>query len=271
MKDLSTIYHLIFFTNHTRLLCWQLFHRCCYTRHSLGNTFFKNQYTCGCIWQKISLRNDDDFRENIWAGVRCVIFIFLVISVLAFPNGPFTRPHPAVWRMVFGLSVLYLIALQVHLLYTINFFWNYCIYFLYSFSCFKIMQQYEAFWCGQTPLLKISTLIWTKWEITWIHDLQHFLMSKCNVFSLFLGIWRQLFRRKFRKGLVSYGCICCFSLFWMDNESFVGSSLRNFVDDQCHVGDYRGEWTKIFLFVFCVWIIIIFICRLLLLISYPTL
>lgn len=49
----------------------------------------------------------------MWAGVRCVIFIFLVISVLAFPNGPFTRPHPAVWRMVFGLSVLYLIALQV--------------------------------------------------------------------------------------------------------------------------------------------------------------
>ena len=148
-----------------------------------------------------------------------------------------------------------------------NCFLNYCIFFLYSFSCFKIMQQYEAFWCGQTPLLKISTLIWTKWEITWIHDLQHFL----NVVSLFLGIRRQLFRRKFRKGLVTYGCICCFSLFWMDNESFVGSSLRNFVDDQCNVGDYRGEWTKIFLFVFCVWIIIIFICRLLLLISYPTL
>nr|CAG4636979.1 EOG090X05CZ [Ceriodaphnia reticulata]SVE72908.1 EOG090X05CZ [Ceriodaphnia reticulata] len=60
-------------------------------------------------------RNDDDFRENVWAGVRCVIFIFLVISVLAFPNGPFTRPHPAVWRMVFGLSVLYLMALQFFL------------------------------------------------------------------------------------------------------------------------------------------------------------
>nr|SVE75726.1 EOG090X05CZ [Daphnia hispanica] len=60
-------------------------------------------------------RNDDDFRDNVWAGVRCVIFIFLVISVLAFPNGPFTRPHPAVWRMVFGLSVLYLIALQFFL------------------------------------------------------------------------------------------------------------------------------------------------------------
>nr|CAG4650125.1 EOG090X05CZ [Sida crystallina] len=57
-------------------------------------------------------RNDDDLRDNIWAGIRCVIFIFLVVSTLAFPNGPFIRPHPALWRMVFGLSVLYLIALQ---------------------------------------------------------------------------------------------------------------------------------------------------------------
>lgn len=42
----------------------------------------------------------------------CVIFFFLIISVLAFPNGPFTRPHPAVWRILFGCSVLYLLILQ---------------------------------------------------------------------------------------------------------------------------------------------------------------
>ncbi len=34
-----------------------------------------------------------------------MIFFFLIISVLAFPNGPFTRPHPAVWRILFGVSV----------------------------------------------------------------------------------------------------------------------------------------------------------------------
>lgn len=48
-------------------------------------------------------------QENIWAGMLCVIFFFSIISVLAFPNGPFTRPHPAVWRIIFGLSVLYLL------------------------------------------------------------------------------------------------------------------------------------------------------------------
>lgn len=40
-----------------------------------------------------------------------VVFFFLIISVLTFPNGPFTRPHPAVWRIVFGLSVLYFLGL----------------------------------------------------------------------------------------------------------------------------------------------------------------
>ncbi|XP_071453597.1 phosphatidylserine synthase-like [Hetaerina americana] len=56
-------------------------------------------------------RNDADTKDNIWAGMCCVVFFFLIVSVLAFPNGPFVRPHPAVWRMVFGLSVLYLLAL----------------------------------------------------------------------------------------------------------------------------------------------------------------
>ncbi|XP_037904999.1 phosphatidylserine synthase 1 isoform X2 [Hermetia illucens] len=57
-------------------------------------------------------KNEGDLHENIWAGILCVVFFFLIISVLAFPNGPFTRPHPAVWRMLFGISVLYLLLLQ---------------------------------------------------------------------------------------------------------------------------------------------------------------
>lgn len=55
------------------------------------------------------VRDEQDTQENIWAGMLCVIFFFLIISVLAFPNGPFTRPHPAVWRIIFGLSVIYLL------------------------------------------------------------------------------------------------------------------------------------------------------------------
>lgn len=59
--------------------------------------------------------------------MRSLTFFFLLVSVLAFPNGkktinfsvlswhknvlilgPFYRPHPAIWRMVFGIArVLY--------------------------------------------------------------------------------------------------------------------------------------------------------------------
>uniref|UniRef100_A0A336LUN2 Phosphatidylserine synthase n=1 Tax=Culicoides sonorensis TaxID=179676 RepID=A0A336LUN2_CULSO len=58
------------------------------------------------------VRDQNDLQENIWAGMLCVVFFFLIISVLTFPNGPFTRPHPAVWRILFGLSVLYLLLVM---------------------------------------------------------------------------------------------------------------------------------------------------------------
>ncbi|XP_060567207.1 phosphatidylserine synthase 1-like isoform X2 [Ruditapes philippinarum] len=65
---------------------------------------------CGLLY--FAFTRDDHVQEaNIWRGFCCVIFFFLVISVLAFPNGPFTRPHPALWRMVFGLSVVYFMLL----------------------------------------------------------------------------------------------------------------------------------------------------------------
>ncbi|XP_041665750.1 phosphatidylserine synthase 1 isoform X2 [Cheilinus undulatus] len=56
-------------------------------------------------------RNDENSDNNLRVGLLVVLSFFLVISVLAFPNGPFTRPHPAVWRMVFGLSVMYFLFL----------------------------------------------------------------------------------------------------------------------------------------------------------------
>ncbi|XP_078612982.1 phosphatidylserine synthase 1-like isoform X1 [Branchiostoma floridae x Branchiostoma japonicum] len=59
-----------------------------------------------------NFRNEEaNTDDNIWDGLLCLIFFFMIISVLAFPNGPFTRPHPALWRIVFGLSVLYLLLL----------------------------------------------------------------------------------------------------------------------------------------------------------------
>ncbi|XP_058801027.1 phosphatidylserine synthase isoform X2 [Phymastichus coffea] len=53
------------------------------------------------------VRDCSNVEENLWSGLLSIIFFFLIISILTFPNGPFTRPHPVVWRIVFGSSVLY--------------------------------------------------------------------------------------------------------------------------------------------------------------------
>ena len=53
-----------------------------------------------------------DFRGNVITGCVIVFIFCMVISILGFPNGPFTQPHPIIWRMGFGSSVLYLLILQ---------------------------------------------------------------------------------------------------------------------------------------------------------------
>ena len=181
-------------------------------------------------------RNDDDFRENVWAGVRCVIFIFLVISVLAFPNGPFTRPHPAVWRMVFGLSVLYLIALQV---FSSHIWW--C---NYPFNNETFVFQFFLFQNYQTVR---NILIWTDPSLENFHiDMDKVRMFRCIIFSFLIfnwyeiGVWCKLLWYIIWKNLGPCGCVCCFSFFWMDHESLTRPSLRNFMDNKCDVGNHRG-------------------------------
>jgi phosphatidylserine synthase 2 len=49
--------------------------------------------------------------ENIKRGIVAACIVFCVIGLLVFPSGPFTRPHPALWRFVFAISVLYLMGL----------------------------------------------------------------------------------------------------------------------------------------------------------------
>lgn len=82
--------------------------------------FFYQPKSISCLVACIALlvcmafsRDSSDFRGNVWAGLGSMFIYFMVISILAFPNGPFTRPHPILWRMVFGCSVLYLMMIQI--------------------------------------------------------------------------------------------------------------------------------------------------------------
>ena len=57
-------------------------------------------------------RDDSDWHNNILTGLLGVLVFFMIISILTLPNGPFTRPHPALWRCVLGVSILYLLLVQ---------------------------------------------------------------------------------------------------------------------------------------------------------------
>jgi len=76
--------------------------------------FFYNPHTItlllviiATLLYTVMSRDDSSTEKNVWNGCCAVFFFFSIISILAFPNGPFTRPHPVIWRVVFGISVLY--------------------------------------------------------------------------------------------------------------------------------------------------------------------
>ncbi|CBY38910.1 unnamed protein product [Oikopleura dioica] len=57
-------------------------------------------------------RSDDNEELNIFYGlITCALVVGVPISIMLFPNGPFTRPHPILWRIVFGGLLCYMLAL----------------------------------------------------------------------------------------------------------------------------------------------------------------
>ena len=45
--------------------------------------------------------------ESIESGFYLIIFLFLAVGCLIFPAGPFEHPHPIIYRLIFGISLLY--------------------------------------------------------------------------------------------------------------------------------------------------------------------
>lgn len=66
----------------------------------------------GLTYTALTRDDSQDWHSNVLTGLGGVFVVFLIISVLTLPNGPFTRPHPALWRCVLGVSILYLLLIQ---------------------------------------------------------------------------------------------------------------------------------------------------------------
>uniref|UniRef100_A0A4W5N520 Phosphatidylserine synthase n=1 Tax=Hucho hucho TaxID=62062 RepID=A0A4W5N520_9TELE len=153
-------------------------------------------------------RDETNEDANLWVGLILVISFFLVISVLAFPNGPFTRPHPAIWRIVFGLSVLYFLFLV--------------------FIIFLNWEQVKNVMYWLDPNLRYATREADIMEyavnchvITWERILSHFDIF---AFSHFWG-WGM-------KALLirSYGLCWTISITWELTELFFMHLLPNFAE-----------------------------------------
>jgi len=44
---------------------------------------------------------------NIKRGLIAVVVVFIIMGSVLLRDGPFSRPHPVVWRVVLAVSILY--------------------------------------------------------------------------------------------------------------------------------------------------------------------
>jgi len=63
------------------------------------------------VYVAFTRQDDTDTVTNIKMGVVGASCVFLLFSLLQMKDGLFVRPHPAFWRVVMGVSVLYLVIL----------------------------------------------------------------------------------------------------------------------------------------------------------------
>lgn len=62
----------------------------------------------------------EEGRDKRRVGVYAAVVSFLLFSMIQFRDGPFVRPHPAFWRVVLGLNLLYELGLVFLLFQDLN-------------------------------------------------------------------------------------------------------------------------------------------------------
>ncbi|KAL5524771.1 hypothetical protein ACEPAF_9917 [Sanghuangporus sanghuang] len=88
-------------------------------RHDTSVEFFYHPLTLSALAVGMALMAYVATTEDLLAegkdkrrlGVYAAISFFLLFSTLQFRDGPFVRPHPAFWRIVLGVNLLYELAL----------------------------------------------------------------------------------------------------------------------------------------------------------------
>ena len=146
-----------------------------------------------------------DRATNVWTGILAVMFVFLSVGLLVFPNGPFIRPHPAIWRILFGFSLLYL-CVVVFVLFQKR---SDVLEAIYWFD--PDLRGFDIDWSEFTPdcSLKFAN-IWSR--------IDYFIPAH------FLGwLYKALIIR-------NWGIVIACSIMWEFTELFFAHILPNFVE-----------------------------------------
>lgn len=75
--------------------------------------------TIGLIYVSLIEQTPDDTAYNTKRGLIAVVVVFILIGIIHMPDGPFMRPHPAFWRLILCLSILYVLLL-IFLLFQVS-------------------------------------------------------------------------------------------------------------------------------------------------------
>lgn len=73
-------------------------------------------FTCILVYVAMFEEPSPDSNYNMKRGITAMVLAFLLFGVIQTPDGPFKRPHPAFWRLILCLSIVYELAL-VYLLF----------------------------------------------------------------------------------------------------------------------------------------------------------
>ncbi|XP_006360430.1 CDP-diacylglycerol--serine O-phosphatidyltransferase 1-like [Solanum tuberosum] len=70
---------------------------------------------CFLIWASGALEpqstSSSDVTTSVKRGIWAMVAVYLAYSLLQAPSTVLIRPHPAIWRLVHGMAVIYLVAL----------------------------------------------------------------------------------------------------------------------------------------------------------------
>jgi len=61
----------------------------------------------------------EDSEYNTKRGMTACVCVFILLGVTVIPDGPFLRPHPAFWRLMFCGSIVYQLSL-IFVLFQVN-------------------------------------------------------------------------------------------------------------------------------------------------------